>query len=122
MTDLSKTIILDIDGCVIEQRENYMEHLASGYKFDLLPGTFDKLKEWESKNYRLILITARKEGARRVTEKMLDSLGVFYDQLIMGVGIGPRVLINDMKPSKPDMIMAEAFNLPRNAGISSVNV
>lgn len=118
---LAKTIILDIDGTIIEQHENYMEMIASKEKFKVLPGTLEKLMEWERKNYRLILITARKEGSRRVTEDMLAELGVFYDQLVMGVGIGPRVVINDLKPGK-DFDMALGINVKRNQGIAHIDV
>ena len=44
-----------------------------------------------------------------------------YDQLIMGVGGGPRVLINDLKPGK-DIKMSVAFNINRNEGLSNVEV
>jgi len=116
-----KTIFCDIDGTLIEQIENYMEHIANGSKFKILPGVTDKLKEWETKGYRLILTTARKESSRRRTEETLDELGIFYDQLVMGLSIGPRVVINDLKPGK-DLIMAEAINIPRNKGLEDVNV
>jgi phosphoglycolate phosphatase-like HAD superfamily hydrolase len=117
-----KTILSDIDGTLVEQVENYAEHQASGAKFKILPGVTDKLKEWEKKGYRLILITGRKESGRRITEKMLEELGIFYDQLIMGVGIGPRILINDIKPEKTDLVMAHAINVPRNQGIADLDL
>ena len=40
-------------------------------------------------------MTARKESARKITEEGLCSLGIPYDQLIMGVATGHRILIND---------------------------
>ncbi len=119
---MQKTVFCDIDGVLVDQNENYMEHVANGSKFKVLPGTLEKLREWEKKGYRLILTTGRKEGSRRITERMLDSMGIFYDQLVMGLGIGPRVIINDLKPDNPDLSMAEAINLKRNEGISEVKV
>jgi FMN phosphatase YigB (HAD superfamily) len=116
-----KTLIVDIDGTLIEQHENYIEKIAAKEPFKALPGTLEKLREWERKDYRLILITGRKEGSRRVTEKMLDELGIFYDQLIMGVGIGPRILINDLKPGR-DTEMAVGINLKRNHGIGDIDI
>ncbi len=118
---MSKTIFCDIDGTLIEQFENYMEHIANGSKFKVLPGVLDKLKEWETKNYRLVLTTARKESSRKLTEQTLSDLGIFYDQLIMGLGIGPRVVINDLKPGR-DTPMAEAINLVRNQGLSEIEI
>lgn len=119
---MSKTIFCDIDGTLIEQVENYMEHVSKGSPFKVLPGVLEKLKEWESKNYRLVLTTARKEGSRKITEQHLAELGIFYDHLIMGLGVGPRVIINDLKPGKEDVMMAEAVNLQRNEGLVNVNV
>ena len=119
---MSKSIFCDVDGVLIEQVENYMEHIANGAKFKTLPGVLEKLKEWEGKNYRLILTTARKEGSRKVTEQQLSELGIFYDQLVMGLGTGPRVVINDLKPGRENVMMAEAVNVRRNEGIAKVDV
>lgn len=116
-----KTIFIDIDGTLIEQIENWAEHIAAGSKFKILPGTLEKLKEWETKGYRLILTTARRESGRRLTEQTLSELGIFYDQLVMGIGIGPRVVINDLKPGS-DTPMAEGISLPRNTGIGNVRI
>ena len=119
---MSKSLFVDIDGTLIEQVENYMEHIANGTKFKTLPGVLSKLREWETKNYRLILTTARKEGSRKATEQTLSDLGIFYDQLVMGLGVGPCVIINDLKPGKEDVPMAEAINLRRNEGVEGVDV
>jgi hypothetical protein len=40
----------------------------------------------------------------------------------MGLGIGPRVIINDLKPGREDIPMAEAINLRRNEGVEEINV
>ena len=53
--------------------------------------------------------------------KQLKSYGIFYDQLIMGVGGGDRVVINDRKPnSKRDT--AYSINLNRNEGVNDVEI
>ena len=43
-----------------------------------------------------------------------------YDQLIMGIGGGQRVLINDLKPD--GSLTAGAINLNRNQGISNLEL
>ena len=58
----------------------------------------DKILEWNKKGYTIILTTGRRESNRELTIKQLQEAGIFYDQLIMGVGRGPRVVINDLKP------------------------
>ena len=81
----------------------------------------EKINEWDLKGYNLILITGRRESQRRRTEKQLSSFGIFYDHLIMGVGGGDRVIINDKKPNK-EGDTALAINLKRNEGLKNVKL
>ena len=114
-----KTIICDIDGTLIEHAVPHISALES-YAPRILEGTLDKLNEWERFGYNIILLTGRKESMRRVTESQLSKLGIYYDQLIMGVGGGPRYLINDCKPNGEEY--AISINLKRNEGIKDINV
>ena len=52
-----------------------------------------------SKGYNIILITGRRESLRKKQKKQLLMYDIFYDQLIMGVGGGDRIVINDRKPN-----------------------
>jgi hydroxymethylpyrimidine pyrophosphatase-like HAD family hydrolase len=112
-----KTIFLDIDGTLIEHSENIAEQLTKTPK--LLDGTLEKLSEWDRKGYNIILTTGRREGVRDTTIKQLAELGIFYDQLIMGIGGGIRVLVNDRKKDK-NYDTALAINLNRNEGIQKI--
>ena len=116
-----KTIICDIDGCLVEQNGHYANRVSQHVAFKMLPGTIDKFLEWDRKAYKILLITARKESSRKQTEKMLSDLGIFYDVLVMGMNTGQRVLINDLKPDS-DIETAVAINLPRNKGVSGIDV
>ena len=87
----------------------------------LSDGVLDKLVEWDKKGYNLVLITGRRESMRRTTESQLASVGISYDQLIMGVGGGARVVINDLKPDS-DSPTAIAINLSRNEGFKNVKI
>ena len=113
------TIICDIDGTLIHHYGS-LEGQMTGEP-ELLPGVQEKFEEWDRKGYRIILITGRRESSRQLTEEQLESVGIFYYMLIMGVGGGPRVLINDLKPDG-DWETAIAYNVVRNAGIESVDV
>jgi hydroxymethylpyrimidine pyrophosphatase-like HAD family hydrolase len=114
-----KTIICDIDGTLVR---HYDPHTISKstHKMELLPDTIEKLLEWERKGYNIILLTGRKESMRQVTEQQLQDIGIFYDQLIMGVGGGARYLINDYKPSGEEA--AFVINVERNKGINNINI
>jgi hypothetical protein len=86
----------------------------------LLPGVQEKFQEWREKDYYIILTTARPEGCRSTTESQLVSYGLFWDKLVMGLPVGPRVLINDVKPS--GLQTAIAVNLLRNVGLGDIHV
>jgi len=113
------TIICDIDGTLTWHVDSYHASMSS-HQMELLSGTIEKLLEWEKKGYHIILLTGRKESLRDVTIKQLSDVGIFYDQLIMGVGGGPRYLINDCKPNGDNS--AYAFNIERNKGIVDINI
>jgi hypothetical protein len=85
-----------------------------------LPKTQSTLLEWDSRGYNIILTTGRKESAREVTEKQLSTAGIIYDQLVMGIGGGDRVLINDRKPDGKNA--ARAIRIDRNEGLSQISV
>ena len=114
-----KTIFCDIDGTLIEHTVPWESSLPA-FKVKILPGTLEKLAEWDRKGYNIILTTGRRESLRKITEKQLAEVGIFYDQLIMGIGGGARVLINDKKPN--GLSTAEAINLNRNQGISNLEI
>ena len=115
----SKTIISDIDGTLIKTNNNGGEqHLI---KAELLPGVKEKLIEWNRKNYNIILITGRRESTRAITEAQLTECGIVYDQLIMGVGPGIRVVINDTKPHS-DNETAIGITVKRNSGLKDIEI
>ena len=117
---MSKTIVCDIDGVLLR-------HFNDGMKSQLLrqpkalEGTVEKLSEWDGLGYNIILLTGRRESSRRQTERHLEMLGIFYDQLVMGAGRGDRVLINDRKPDS-ERDTAYAVNLTRNEGLKNVKI
>jgi len=112
-----KTIFLDIDGTIIHHYGDLSSQQIK--KPILLDGTIEKLIEWDKKGYNIILTTGRRESMRKKTIKELSEIGIFYDQLIMGIGGGVRVLINDKK-NNSDECTAIAINLNRNEGVKSI--
>jgi hypothetical protein len=114
-----KTLIIDIDGCLIHHSGYLSGQIKNPPK--ILSGVTEKFDAWDKKGYHILLITGRKESTREITEKQLRKCGIFYDQLIMGVGGGARILINDLKPDSTEPT-AIAINLERNKGIKDVEV
>ena len=119
-----KTIICDIDGTLITHTTTPFDIFNENTRHKLLPGVKEKFDEWDSKCYKVILLTGRKESMRDQTVEQLKRFGIYYDQLVMGVGGGARVLINDLKPNPedPNNPTAIAVNINRNEGLLSVDV
>ena len=114
-----KTIISDIDGTLLKHCGDITkQHLV---KPVVLPGVIEALKDWDMKGYKIILITGRRESVRKETEEQLSKSGIFYDNLIMGVTGGERVLINDKK-SNSENDTSFSINLKRNMGMKNVKI
>lgn len=111
------TIFCDLDGTVLKHVHSFSE--VTDTPPELLLGVREKFDEWDSKGHRIILVTARKESARLITENHLRQLGIPYDQLIMGVASGNRVLINDKISDNTDR--AIAVNVITNQGFQTID-
>jgi ribonucleotide monophosphatase NagD (HAD superfamily) len=113
------TIFCDLDGTIWEQGDP-SELAKPGYQPKMIHGSVDKIRVWDSNGYRIILTTGRKDSLREVTAKQLSYAGVVYDQLVMGIGGGSRVLINDLR-SNGDR-SAFVFQPERNQGIAEIDL
>lgn len=109
------TIFCDIDGTLFYQ-PNVIPYPKGA---SLLKGVRERTYEWVHKGFTVILTTGRKESERFRTVEQLRELGIVYDKLIMGLGTGPRILINDMKGEKK---RAFSINVERNKGLENVDV
>lgn len=108
-----KTIFCDLDGTILRHVHKISEVLQTSG--EILPGVREKFDQWDSQGHTIILTTARKESARAHTVKQLQELGIVYDQLIMGITSGSRVLIND-KQLESDSNRALSVNVITNQG------
>jgi len=116
---MKKTLFLDIDGCLIKHKGNLSEQISS--EAELLPGVLEKLNQWEADGCRIILTTGRKNSMRKFTEEQLLKLGIFYDELVMGLPRGERIVINDGKPNS-DVSTARAIQIVKNSGLIDVEI
>jgi phosphatidate phosphatase PAH1 len=112
-----KTIFCDIDGTIFEHKKDLSVMLKEA---TLLPGVVEKFLQWREKDYYIILTTARPEGCRLATESQLRNFGIFYDKLVMGLPIGPRVVINDKKSD--GSITSYAICIDRDSGLESIDI
>ena len=114
-----KTIFCDIDGTLLYHHGDL--HKQYTCEPALLKDTIEVMSEWDRKRYNIILVTGRRQSMRKKTEQQLEDLGIFYDQLVMGLGGGQRVLINDLKLDNENPT-AYAINVKRNEGIKNVKI
>lgn len=114
----TKTIFCDIDGTLWKHIGPPSKQLID--KMELLPNTIQAIETWEKLGYKIILTTGRKESMRDITKKRLEELGIIYDHLLMGLGNGDRILINDKKTDSTRNT-AYAINVNRNSGITNFN-
>jgi histidinol phosphatase-like enzyme len=119
MTEMKKTIFIDIDGSIVKHQGNLSEMFTK--TMVVLPGVIEKFNEWDAKGYKIILTTGRKECLRKITEEQLLENGVFFDQLIMGLTRGERILINDIKPNN-NMSVATAIQINRDEGLKNIEI
>jgi mannose-6-phosphate isomerase len=110
-----KTIFCDIDG-TLWNHVGDVSNQATIKEHQLLPNTKEAISKWDKLGYKIILTTGRKESLRSKTENELLRLGIVYDKLIMGLGGGVRIIINDRKP-REDKNTCYAINVIRNKGI-----
>ena len=106
-----RTYFLDIDGTLLEYTMSFEESMVAK-ELPALPQAKEKTQEWHCRGDMIVLTTARPESARPITELQLHTAGIVYDRLIMGLGSGVRVLVNDVRPSQPDK--AVSYNVKRN--------
>jgi len=89
------TFILDVDGCILEHLNQGSKEQWDPENARLTSNAIDQLNEMHSVGGHIVLMTARPESLRYELEESLRNLGVFWDQLVMGVNNGSRVVIND---------------------------
>ena len=118
MNNKQKTIFLDIDGTLFQHKGTL--DLMMTEEPIVLDGVVEQLVKWRREGHYIVLTTARAEGTRSVTESQLLNNGVFFDQLIMGLTNGCRILINDVKPD--GMKTASAYSIARDGGISHIDI
>ena len=109
------TVFCDIDGTILVYRKfEDVETVAASLTPDAL-----KLNDWADLGHHIILTTARPEYMRAKTESELATLGIKWDMLIMEIGRGPRILINDEEPNGTSP-KAIAFSIERDSGLSNI--
>ena len=110
LSSLSKTWILDVDGTIVKH---------NGYKVDGYDTLLDGVEAFFATlpaEDKVILLTARKEKYLPALKEFLKSKNIRYDNLLTGMPMGERILVNDKKPS--GLATAYAINKERDSKLT----
>ena len=112
------SIFCDVDGVLVEHEDvpDFTQPLR------VLPGSLERLADWMSQGYFIVLTTARDASKEAAMRASLAAAEIPYHHLIMGLPSGPRFLINDRKPSALLVSQAQALEVERNQGIQHLAI
>lgn len=106
LSTLPKTWIFDLDGTILKH---------NGYMTDgtdtLLEGAKEYLDTIPAED-RIVIFTSRTEQYRQQTLDFLGQNEIRYDDILFGMPMGERIVVNDRKPS--GLGMAVALNMERD--------
>ena len=105
------SIFCDIDGVLLKHSDHSNNNVEKNLP---LINNIKALNNLRKENHKVILTTARSPKYRAGLERLLKDFNIQYDYLICGLASGPRILINDRKPSKPFTLQANAIESYRN--------
>lgn len=109
LSSLPHTWIIDLDGTIVKHNGD----LIDGYD-TILSESVAFLSSLPDED-RIIILTARSFDRRDRTISFLNENHVRYDDILFGMPVGERVLINDSKPS--GLTMSYAIDVKRDSGI-----
>jgi len=115
-----KTVFCDIDGCIFKHFGGRCNINEINPSEDLLPGVKEAFSKWRHSGYRIVLTTGRPPSSFDITKQQLEECGLFYDDIVMGLPRGSRIVINDKKPDGQPT--ASGVNIPRDRGLGSVDI
>jgi ribonucleotide monophosphatase NagD (HAD superfamily) len=103
------TFFIDLDGTIFK-------HLGQGQadqpNAEALKGSKSMIDELLKRGHFIVLTTGRREHLRSRTTMQLTMAGIAYDELIMNLPSGSRVVVNDQKPD--GTVTAYAVSHTRN--------
>lgn len=115
----NSTFFVDIDGTLVKYRK--FQELSTA-KLEPISEVIDFINKSFDNGSHVIITTARPEDLELFTKQELEVLGVKYHQIVMGLGRGTRIVINDKDPQKPEIDRAVGVNLIRDLGFKNIDL
>ena len=111
--DKKNTYFFDIDGTIVKYRD--FEDFDT-IPVEPIPDVVEFINQEYAKGHFIVLTTARPITMKQFTMAEMRSIGLKYNYLLLGIGRGPRFLINDK--SRSGERKAFSLNLERDGGLN----
>jgi hydroxymethylpyrimidine pyrophosphatase-like HAD family hydrolase len=112
-TTKNPTFFVDIDGTLVKYRK-FAE--LENSTLEPIQDVIDTINDYYEKGAHIVITSARPDSYELFTKQELETIGVKYHQIILGLGRGTRVVINDNDPQNPEISRSLGVNLNRNMG------
>lgn len=113
------TLFVDIDGTLVVYRK--FSELATAV-LTPIQDVIDLVNNYYDNGSHIVITSARPQEYESFTKQELEKIGVKYHQILMGIGRGTRVVLNDKDPENPDLPRAVGINLNRDKGIEGLDL
>jgi hypothetical protein len=90
--------------------------------FQPTSGVFGNGPDEYNDNANVKAMHAKYNDMIKDTKQELEKLDVRYSQLIMEMGRGTRVILNDVDPENPELPRAIGINLKRDEGLKDIEI
>ena len=107
------TLFVDLDGTLVQNSSwHFPPYIGESAPLENNVAIIKRLQQ--SGKFEIVITTSRPLKFKEVTEKQLQSLGITYKYILMGLNHSKRIIINDYSNSNPYK-SCDAINLKRNA-------
>lgn len=113
------TFFVDIDGTIVKYRK--FSELSTAV-LTPIQDVINFLNKSYDEGAHIVITTARPPQYELFTKQELEKLGVKYHQMIMGIGRGTRVVLNDKDPEMPELPRAWGINFTRDKGLQDIEI
>ena len=113
------TFFVDIDGTIVKYRK--FSELSTAI-LTPIQDVIDFINKSYDDGCHIVITTARPQSFELFTKQELEKLGVKYHQILMGIGRGTRVVLNDKDPDAPELPRAWGINFTRDEGLKDIEI
>lgn len=113
------TFFVDIDGTLVQYRK--FSELSTAV-LTPIKEVIDVVNKYYDEGAIIVITTARPSSYELFTKQELEKIGVKYHQLVMDLGRGTRVILNDKDPENEQIPRALGINLNRNQGWEGLDI